>query len=82
MKLKEHLPMVRAALLPYDTHHLRSLYKQRNCTSARYRWAIFWAAADAGRLDPSALYETIDNPEDSVTDEHVDTLLRAVVRNL
>lgn len=56
-------------------------YKDEGMTPMRFRWDLFWAAT--GRivhsLPSTFLLDTLHN-EENLTDDHIDTALRAVMR--
>lgn len=75
----QHFEEIRAAIAPLDTEERRTAYRAGDFPRAarvqdlnkRYRWDLFWAAG----VSPQYHLE-------GLTDVHIDTALRSIVRVL
>ena len=76
MKIKkEHLEYMREKIAPFDNPSEREQYKASGFTSKRYRWDLLHFAG----LTPwlcNTLYR------EGLNDDHIDTALRVIVKDL
>jgi len=78
---KEHLTQLAEIITPFDTPELRAKYKEHDLTDKRYRWNLVFMAGLV--RDPKSCTRFIcDVLYEYLTDDHIDTALRSIVKPL
>jgi DnaJ-class molecular chaperone len=74
---KESFALIKAACEEFDTPEARAEYRDYGASHKRYRWDLLWFAGKK-RL-PERFISNLYDRED-VNDDHIDTVLRRVVK--
>lgn len=78
---KEHLTQLAEMITPFDVPERRSDYKAQGLTDRRYRWDLTYLAGHAS--DPKSCCRFIcDVLYEYLTDDHIDTALRSIIKPL